>query len=57
MPENTKVEQIKEIAKKFLADLKKIDVNVKEWNIAVGKAGEATSVKINAELLISPKKK
>jgi hypothetical protein len=56
MPEN-RVEQIKEAAKNFLAEIKKHDVNVKEWNVAVGKAGEGTSIKICAEVLVSPKKK
>ena len=56
MPEN-KVEQIKEAAQKFLAEIKKHDVNVKEWNVAVGKVAEGTSIKICAEVLISPKKK
>lgn len=54
---DNKVEQIKESAKNFLAELKKLDVNVKEWNVAIGKAGEATSIKVCAEVLISPKKK
>jgi hypothetical protein len=55
--QDNKVEQIKEAAKNFYAELKKHDVNVKEWNVAVGKAGEATSIKISAEVLVSPKKK
>ena len=55
MPEN-RVEQIKDSAKKFLAEIKKHDVNVKEWNVSVGKSGEGTSIKICAEVLILPKK-
>ena len=56
MPE-TKVEQIKEAAKAFYEELKKLNVDVKEWNVAVGKAGEATSINICAEVLVSKKKK
>jgi hypothetical protein len=55
MPES-KVDQIKDLAKKFQEELKKLNVDIKEWNVAVGKSGEATSIKICAEVLISKKK-
>ena len=55
MPEDRIVE-IKEAAKKFVEELKKMDVKVKSWNVAVGKEGEATNIKISVEVNISKKK-
>jgi hypothetical protein len=50
-------EEIMAATKKFVAELKKIDVNVKDWNVAVGKAGEATTLKISVEVDFTPKNK
>ena len=56
MPED-KISEIKELAKKFVDELKKQDVKVKAWNVAVGKEGEATNIKISIEVNITSRKK
>jgi hypothetical protein len=52
-----KVTQIKEAATKFVDELKSKDVHVKAWNVAVGKEGEATNIKISVEVNITSRKK
>ena len=56
MPED-KIAEIKDLAKKFVDELKKQDVKVKAWNVAVGKEGEATNIKISIEVNITSRKK
>lgn len=46
-----------EATQKFVEELKKINVEVKDWNVGVGKAGEATVLKISIEVDFTPKKK
>ena len=49
-------QEILAATKHFVEELKKINVNVKDWNVVVGKAGEATTLKISVEVDFTPKK-
>ena len=52
-----KIDEIKDAAKHFVESLKKQDVHVKAWNVAVGKEGEATNIKISVEVNVTSRKK
>lgn len=55
MPED-KLSEMKEATKKFVEDLKKYNVQVKSWNVGLGKEGDAANIKISIEVAISKKK-
>jgi hypothetical protein len=57
-------EKLQEIGKKIgeykdtiVNEFKNMEVDVKNWNFAVGKTGEEYTVDVNLKLVIKPKKK
>ena len=57
-------EKLQEIGKKIgeykdavVSQFKDMEVNVKNWNFAVGKAEEEYTLEVNLKLVIKPKKK
>ena len=49
-------ETISEYKDKLVATFKDMDVEVKDWNFAVGKAENEYTVEVNVKLSIKPKK-
>jgi len=49
-------ETISEYKDKLVATFKDMDVEVKDWNFAVGKAEKEYNVEVNVKLVIKPKK-
>jgi hypothetical protein len=52
---DNKVDQIKASVAKFTEELKKYNVDVKSWNVAVGKSEEGTTLKIAIEVAVKKK--
>lgn len=50
-------EALQNLGEKFAAELKAHKFEVKDWNVAIGKAGEATTLKISFEIDVTSKKK
>lgn len=47
--------EILEATEHFVDDLKKINVDVKDYSVTVGKSGKAVVLKINVEIDFTPK--
>ena len=52
---DNKVDHIKASVSKFTEELKKYNVDVKSWNVAVGKSEEVTTLKIAIEVAVKKK--
>ena len=52
-----KTEQLKEKFEDFVAKLKSLDVEVKDWNFSVGGNLEGTKIKVAVEVLVKAKPK
>jgi hypothetical protein len=46
---------LQKLGENFVTELKNRNFEVKDWNIAVGKAGEATTLKISFEVDMTKK--